>query len=363
MDHRIQLLNLLNVPGLGPYRIRNLLTAFPADTDIFSLSLQQLCQAPGINLNLARHIKEYSKWNFGQDELNNAGKLNTSIVSFYEEEYPQLLRKLYNPPLVLYRRGKPLKFQEDCVAIVGTRSLTRYGAEVTVNLVKGLVAMGITIVSGLARGIDTVAHKTCVEAGGRTIAVLGTGVDRIYPAENRELANAIMEQGALISEFPLGTKPDAQNFPQRNRIISGLCHGTVVVEAGTKSGAILTALNAVDQNREVFAVPGRITDKQSVGCNRLIRNGAIPVAKVDDILAQIESRLVKPVRPVQQSLSLDLTAEEKSILEFIAREPVHIDDLVEKSGWDVTRLLSMLLELELKGAVTQLAGKQFIRSV
>ncbi|NOZ74988.1 MAG: DNA-protecting protein DprA [FCB group bacterium] len=362
MNSLEQLLNLLNVPGLGPHRIRSLISAYSLETTIFNLSVQQLCLVPGIDMKLARHIKEYSKFDYGRRELDNARKLDTTIVSFYDNGYPLLLRKIYNPPVLLYVRGNRVPPRGDCVAVVGTRSMTRYGKEVTTGLVKDLTSLGLTIVSGLARGIDTVAHNTCVAAGGRTLAVLGTGVDRIYPAENKKLAQGIMEQGAMISEYPLGTKPDATNFPRRNRIISGLSLGTIIIEAGTKSGAILTALNAVDQNREVFAVPGRITDKQSVGCNRLIRNGAVPVTKVDDILENIEKQLNKPVRPMQQNLELDLNREERFILEKLSHDPIQIDALAEETGIDVIQLLSKLLELELKGAVVQISGKQFLKS-
>lgn len=352
----------MNVRGLGPHRIRSLISAFSLETDFFSLSIPELCRVPDIDLKLAQHIKEYSKFDHGSTELYNSRKLNTTIVSFYDKAYPLLLRKIYNPPVLLYVRGNAVSLRGDRIAVVGTRSMTSYGKEVARGLVNDLTALGLTIVSGLARGIDTVAHNACLEAGGRTLAVLGTGVDRIYPAENKKLVQGIMEQGALISEFSLGTKPDAQNFPQRNRIISGLTLGTLVIEAGTKSGAILTALNAVDQNREVFAVPGRITDKQSVGCNRLIRNGAVPVTKIDDILQNIELQLTKPVRPIQQKLELELNGEERLILKHLSHEPIQIDTLAEKTGMDVMQLLSRLLELELKGAVVQISGKQFLLS-
>ncbi len=362
MNPKAQIINLLQVPGLGPHRIRGMISTFSLETDFFQLSIKELCSVPDINQKTARSIKEYSRFEFSLGELERARKLNTNIVSFYENSYPQLLQKIYDPPVLLYVRGNSLRQDEDCVAIVGTRTMTEYGKEIAAAISKELTGLGITIVSGLARGVDTTAHRTCVESGGRTIAVFGTGVDRIYPAENKALADKIFERGAIVSEFPFGTKPDAPNFPRRNRVISGLCHATIIIEAGTKSGAILTALNAVDQNREVFAVPGRLTDKQSIGCNRLIRNGAIPFSSVDRLLEHIQSRMNHPLKPVQQSLVLDLTHDEIAILEHLNSDPLHIDDLSAKVGVGVSQLLTSLLQLELKGAVVQLSGKHFVRA-
>jgi len=289
-------------------------------------------------------------------------KKQVEVVTFWDPGYPVLLKKIYDPPVILYQKGQALQAEEDCIAVVGTRKHTPYGKQVVQNIVKGLVQLGLTIVSGLARGIDTLAHRETLKHGGRTIAVLGSGIDVIYPAENRSLASAISKQGTIISEFELGAKPDAGNFPQRNRIISGLCQATIVVEAGHHSGAILTALNAVDQNREVFAVPGRITDAKSVGCLRLIRNGAIPLENADQVLEHIQAKMFKPPRPQQQQLRLDLNQTERKLWEVLSSEPKHIDEIVAASQMDVTQVLATLLGMELKGAVLQLSGKQFVRA-
>jgi len=262
------------VPKIGRYRVRLLVSNMGMDINPFELSIKELCTVNGIDKKSAQQIKNYKDFDFGIQELEAAAKSRISIVSFWDDHYPMLLKKIYNPPVILYCKGQPLQYKEDVVAIVGTRRFTPYGKSVTQKLTSDLISNNITIVSGLARGIDTIAHKTTVEGGGRTISVLGSGMDVMYPAENKKLAEEICKKGTLISEFKLGTKPDRGNFPQRNRIISGLAHATVVVEAGDRSGAILTALNAVDQNRDIFSVPGRITDKQSIGANRLIRNGA-----------------------------------------------------------------------------------------
>ncbi len=206
----------------------------------------------------------------------------------WDKAYPQLLKKIYDPPIVLYTIGKPLETKEEAVAIVGTRSATQYGKKLTKKIASELSSQNIVIVSGLARGIDTIAHYATVENQQRTIAVLGSGLDIIYPSENRKFAENILEYGPIVSEFPIGAQSEASNFQRRNRIISGLCHATVVVEAGNKSGAILTALNAVDQNREIFAVPGRINDKESLRCIRLIRNGAILLQNSRQIIDNIK---------------------------------------------------------------------------
>ena len=243
------------MPNIGRHRVRLLISNMCMDINPFELSIKELCTVNGIDKKTAQQIKNYTDFDFGIQELEELAKSGISIVSFWDDHYPMLLKKIYNPPVVLYCKGQPLQYKEDAVAIVGTRRFTPYGKSVTQKLTSDLISNNITIVSGLARGIDTIAHKTTVEGGGRTISVLGSGMDVLYPAENKKLAEEICEKGTLISEFKLGTKPNRGNFPQRNRIISGLAHATVVVEAGDRSGAILTALNAVDQNRDIFSVP------------------------------------------------------------------------------------------------------------
>lgn len=354
------LLNLLHTPGLGPHKVRRLVDAHAEPEGIFSLSTEKLCRVEGIDIKSAQAIQRYREPDFGLQEVQRAGREKAVLVTLWDPEYPLLLKKIYNPPPVLYLKGQPLKAREDCLAVVGTRTMTAYGKSVTQQLVRDLAAMGLVIVSGLARGVDTVGHRETVHQGGRTIAVLGSGIDVIYPAENRRLFEAICEQGTVCSEFPLGAKPDAGNFPQRNRIISGFSHATLVIEAGDRSGAILTALNAIDQNRLVFALPGRINDRKSRGCLRLIRNGAVPLDSARQVLDQIHPQLFEPLQARQEPLRLDLTGQERAVLGLLSNDPRHIDDLLDDSDLDLTRLLMVLLELELKGAVRQLSGKQFV---
>ncbi|HIN02573.1 MAG TPA: DNA-protecting protein DprA [Candidatus Marinimicrobia bacterium] len=358
----VNLINLLNVPKIGQQRIRLLVSHLGLDINPFELSIKELCTVNGIDKKSAEQIKKYSDFDFGIRELETTIQKGISIVSFWDDHYPMLLKKIYSPPVILYWKGQPLQYKEDAVAVVGTRRFTPYGKSVTQKLTSDLVSKNISIVSGLARGIDTIAHKAAVAGGGRTISVLGSGLDVIYPGENRKLVEEICEKGTLISEFPLGTKPDRGNFPQRNRIISGLAHATVVVEAGDRSGAILTALNAVDQNRDIFSVPGRITDKQSVGANRLIRNGAIPVYSGEEIIREINPRLFNPVKSVQKAISIELTDQERMIIQNLGHDPVHIDELANSVDMKITALLQILLKLELKNAVQQIGGKQFVRA-
>ena len=358
----VNLINLLNVPKIGQQRIRLLVSYLGLDINPFELSIKELCTVNGIDKKSAEQIKKYSDFDFGIRELETTIQKGISIVSFWDDHYPMLLKKIYSPPVILYWKGQPLQYKEDAVAVVGTRRFTPYGKSVTQKLTSDLVSKNISIVSGLARGIDTIAHKAAVAGGGRTISVLGSGLDVIYPGENRKLVEEICEKGTLISEFPLGTKPDRGNFPQRNRIISGLAHATVVVEAGDRSGAILTALNAVDQNRDIFSVPGRITDKQSVGANRLIRNGAIPVYSGEEIIREINPRLFNPVKSVQKAISIELTDQERMIIQNLGHDPVHIDELANSVDMKITALLQILLKLELKNAVQQIGGKQFVKA-
>ncbi len=358
----IQILNLLNVPKLGPQRVRNIMAHFENGDAVFNASKKDLCQQPGIDIVIAESIMNYKDFGFGEAEAEKAENSNVSIVSIWDDEYPVMLKKIYDPPAVLYTKGQPLINEEDAVAIVGTRKFTPYGKSMAKSITKDLNSAGITIVSGMARGIDTIAHKETLNNGSRTIAVLGSGIDVIYPAENRKLFNEICEKGTVISEFRFGTKPDAGNFPQRNRIISGLSHATIVIEAGHRSGAILTAFNAVDQNRDVFAVPGRVTDPQSKGAIRLIRHGAFPVERGKQVIDIIQPRLFKPRKPMQEKINLQLTDAERSLLVFLNHQPQYIDAIVSESGIHLTKTLTLLLGMELKGAVIQLSGKQFVRA-
>jgi DNA processing protein len=258
----------------------------------------------------------------------------------------------------LYVRGELVTADEWAVAIVGTRRATMYGKEVARMLGQELARNGVTVVSGLARGIDAVAHQAALDAGGRTIAVLACGLDRVYPPEHRKLAHAIIENGAMVSDYPLGTPPEAANFPPRNRIISGLALGVIVAEAGDKSGALITVGFALDQGREVFAVPGNILNRNSSGCNRLIQNGAKMVLEVQDVLEELNLTMIEHQAQARTSLPVDQT--EAQLLKLVSSAPIHVDEICRQSQLPIYQVSSTLAMLELKGMVRQIGGMHFI---
>lgn len=358
----IALFNLSKVPGLGPQTLNNLVDSYRNCDELFEFSAAELCKVKGVTLQTAQNIIESGNGDWGRSELDRCYKFRVRPVTRWDEDYPALLLKINCAPPYLYTRGKVLDKRFDGIAVVGTRKPTPYGRAMAEKVTRGIIEMGCLTVSGLARGIDTIAHRTSIENNGSTVAVLGNSLDRIYPPENRELADLIEEKGCLISEFPFGTKPERVNFPLRNRIISGLSHGVAVIEAGNKSGAILTALNAVDQNREVFALPGRVTDKESIGCNRLIKNGAIPLLNIGIIKENVKNRLFHPIMDKQAELGLDISREEADLLQFISGEALSVEEIERKGEFEYRHLLTLLLELELKGLVRQVSGGLYIRT-
>ncbi len=283
-----------------------------------------------------------------------------NLITWESPNYPAYLREIPGAPPLLYMHGMIKEADRWAVAIVGTRRLTSYGRQVTRDLTIGLVRNGITIVSGLARGVDSVAHQTAVDAGGRTIAVLGSGLDCIYPSENRRLVNEIVDgQGAVLSEYGLGVQPEAKNFPPRNRVISGLSLGVIVVEAGERSGALITSKFALDQDREVFAVPGNINSPVSRGPNRLIQRGAKLVTSADDVLEELNLTMVAEKTAVQ--LALPESAEEAALMAHMTTQPVHIDELSRATGMASSLVSSTLTLMELKGIVQQVGGMNYAR--
>jgi len=340
---------------MGPRRIRNLIRHYPEVEDITRLSKTDLCRADGISAEIALNIRAMDD-GYGRLALDNIATIGGRYCSYWDEEYPDLLKTVYDAPVGIFTLGDiPAG---PAIAIVGTRRITAYGRKMAEKLTAGLVKAGLTIVSGMATGVDTVCHRTAIREGGKTLAVLGNGPDVCYPAANRELRKSIIRHGALISEFTPGTRPDAPNFPRRNRIISGLALGTLVVEAGRKSGALITAYNALDQNREVFALPGRVDSKQSAGCHHLIQRGAKLVATVEDILEELH--LDTGLKQVE--LMPELSTGEKEIYDLLSSDPIPIDDLCLKLHKDTPEVLATLLLLELKNAVVQLPGKMFSRA-
>ncbi|PIS27104.1 MAG: DNA-protecting protein DprA [Candidatus Marinimicrobia bacterium CG08_land_8_20_14_0_20_45_22] len=361
MENKRILLKLLSVNGLGSRRIVNLHTHFPNLEDVFGSTVRELCKIPLIDTVIAQRILHELDETFADRQMKILSQNPYKMTTIFDSDYPVRLLNIYDPPTVLFHFGDFSERDADSIAIVGTRQPSVYGRQVTALLAKELVSQNITVVSGFARGVDTEAHKTVIASGGRTIAVLGNGIDVIYPSENRNLRNQLVDNGVYCSEFPLETKPDAVNFPRRNRIISGLCLGTIVIEAGEKSGALLTAYYSLDQNREVFAVPGRITDEKSIGTNRLIQRGAKLVTNIDDVLSEIESIRKFSTAPKQMEMHFFLEGEEKRVYESLTSEPMHIDAISEKIGKLSYEALTTLLALEIKGAVRQVAGKNFVR--
>ena len=289
-------------------------------------------------------------------------RLEGRLSTLADPDYPSLLRQISSPPAVIYMLGKTA-LDIACVAIVGPRKASRYGLEIAGRLAHDLTMAGVCIVSGLAAGVDTAAHQAALAAGGPTIAVLGCGADVIYPAQNTALYRKIRQQGLIISEFPLGARPEAGSFPRRNRIISGLSLGVVVVEAPEKSGSLITAACATEQNREVFAVPGEVLSGRNTGCHRLLRDGARIVETADDILSELQHWGIDQQRLVQQPApSTPLSARELQVLENLGPEPCHIDQLTQTAKLPAAELLRVLLELELNGLATQLPGKQVVRT-
>jgi DNA processing protein len=356
---------LLSIEGIGPGKIRNLLAKFRSTKNILSVDYQHLMNVDGISTNLAKRIRQASRdresiEKFTEKELKKLEKLGGRLITMWDQEYPPILKKIYDPPILFYILGEFAESDQYSIAVVGTRQPTNYGKVQAEKISMELAKQGITIISGMARGIDSIAHNATIKTGGRTIAVVGSGLDVIYPAENRKLFEKITETGAVVSEFTLGTKPDAQNFPRRNRIISGLSLGVVVIETGITGGAMQTASLALDQNREVFALPGNVGVRQSEGTNLLIQKSeAELITSAEDVINELELKL-KPVLgkniPKQQ---VDLSLFEEKLINVLNSEPIQIDRIASLANMTTSECLVNLLSLEFKGLVKQLPGKMF----
>jgi len=362
LDELQALLQLTTVPGIGPTRIRALVAHFHSAQAVCSATAAALCEVSGIERTLAENIRENFDRAFAAQQLEILSQRNTCFLTYWDDDYPALLKKIHDPPVLLYVEGELFSADENVLAIVGTRAPTQYGKMVAEKLTAELAARGFTIVSGLARGIDSLAHRTALKSGGRTLAVLGSGLDVMYPAENENLAKEIAAHGAVISEYPFGAKPDAVNFPRRNRIISGLALGVLIIEAGLESGAMITANLALEHNREVFAVPGSILSMKSAGPHQLIREGAKLVHSVDDVLEELMGQLDffgrqrAEERPVPE-----LDEKSMRVYQMLSHEGVQIDELIRKSGLSSSEVMTLLLELEFKNLVKQLPGKFFVK--
>jgi len=367
------LLILSHIPGIGSNRLRALVNHFGDPHEVGRASAHQLIRVEGIERKTALAVVSFLRGpaagaaeRFANDQISRIDKLGGRIVSFWDPDYPSNLKRIYDPPPFLFVRGEFREADGSSIAIVGTRNPTPYGTGLGERFASDLARLGLTVVSGLARGIDTTAHAAVLRSHGRTIAVIGSGVDVIYPAENKPLAERIVEQGAVVSEYEMGAKPDAVNFPRRNRIISGMTLGTLVVETGLEGGAMITATIALDQNREVFAIPSAITERRVSGTNRLIKEGkALLTESVADILGELGPRikaLLKDRAAASPEPPQDLTLFERRLFDVMDENPAHIDLLAGRAGLSASETLVHLLSLEFKGIVRQLPGKMFLRN-
>lgn len=354
-------LALARVKGLGAVSFKKLTTRFVDPTAAFSAALTELEQVEGLHRDAIDGIVAFSDWAEIDEEIERARDAGIAIVPFTNPNYPARLRTIADPPPFLYVKGNILTDDDKAVAIVGSRSASEYGRRVARDLARGLASLGFTVVSGMARGIDGSAHESALQAGGRTIAVLGSGVERAYPAEHETLYRRIGENGAVLSELPIGTRPLAFNFPARNRLISGLSLGVVVVEATEKSGSLITATLAVEQGREVFAVPGEVGSSRSRGAHRLIRQGAKLVESVDDIIEEIAPQLLDRTGSATQRaprvLPQNASDATRTIFALLQENTLQVDQVIERTGMSAAQVLETLLDLELQGLLRQLPGK------
>ncbi len=358
------------VDGVGNVAFKDLVKAFGSPRAVFEASMAELQKVPRISHKKAHSIYAFDDWDRVEREMERAQRLNVSLVTAASPIYPSLLLNIYDFPPILYVKGSLLP-DDIMVAVVGSRMASTYGRFTTERLCRELAMGGITVVSGMARGIDSAAHAGALAGKGRTIAVLGCGIDIVYPPENNKLFEKIAEHGAVITEFPFSTQPVAPNFPARNRIISGLSLGVLVVEAGEKSGSLITARIALEQNREVFAVPGNIDSPGTKGTHSLIRDGAKLVENAGDILEEIIPQL-SPMASFLESTDggsdgrvlfrsdENPTSQEQRVLKSMGAEKVHVDTLAAQTGYKVQDLLAILMSLELKGYVAQQPGKIFV---
>lgn len=363
-EEQLYWIGLNLIPRVGRITCQKLLAHFGDPQKVFRASKQELLEIAGIGKKIAEEITSFPLEEALAREVKKIERYNIHILTLPDPAYPPLLKAIYDPPPVLYYQGSLLEQDQAAVALVGSRNPTTYGKLVAERLAADLAARRITVVSGLARGIDACAHRGVLKAGGRTIAVAGCGLDLVYPAEHRKLKEQIIQQGAWLSEFPLGTQPERMNFPLRNRIISGLSWGTVVIEAGARSGSLITAEWALEQGREVFAVPGNITSPASRGTHKLLKAGAKLVEGVEDILEDLAPQALPFAEPASQpSSSASLSSREEQILTLITHEEQHIDAIIEQARLPTQVVSGILMQLELRGIIRQVGGQYYVRAI
>lgn len=349
------------VPDVGPITAKKLIALYKRPEKIFSASYKELAGIPGIGPKKAKNIKEFKEWEKIDAQLKKLESKKINLVTLDDRGYPEILKNMEDSPIILYTRGSVQKEDRFAIAVVGSRKYSSYGKFAVEKLSSELSLLGFTIVSGMARGIDTLAHTTAVGSGGRTIAVMGSGIDVPYPPENKLLMEKIANAGCVISEFPPGTQPERENFPRRNRLISGLSLGVLVVEATADSGSLITASYAADQGKEVFAVPGNINSANSAGTNELIKNGVKPVRNAEDIVEEL-APVLKGFIKTKEKAKAELTVDEQSLCDIMTAEPKHVDVLSRESSMPASKVLGILLSLELKGVAKQTEGKKFFLS-
>lgn len=356
----LNVLRLNLVPGIGPRTFQLLLERFETPAAILQASVSQLREVPNVGPKLAMSIITHGTELAARAELARTVAAGASLLVRGHAGYPAPLDRIPDPPTVLYCQGTLLPVDQLAIGIVGSRHCTEYGRRQANRLAQGLARAGVTVISGLARGIDSEAHKGALEAGGRTIAVCATGLGTIYPPEHVDLANSIRQSGCLLTEAPMDQQPKSGLFPQRNRIISGMSMGVILVEAGRNSGALHTARHAMEQNREVFALPGRVDSEASFGCLDLIRDGATLIRGVDDVLTTL-GPLVTPVKvteteTIHSPAELQLSDQQRTILNLVTNEPVAVDEVTRAAGIEISRVLSTLTILEMKRLIRRLPG-------
>ena len=354
----------LNLCGhIGSTRLKKLLDFFAKPQDIFKESPQKLMGVSGIGQDIAGRIHVFKECDL-EKELKSVNKHNLTILTLNDRDYPENLKEIPDPPIVLYVKGKLEQEDKFAIGIVGSRKASFYGLTNAQDFGLHLAGSGLTVVSGMAQGIDTYAHKGALKQGGRTIAVMGSGFNNIYPAANKKLSEEICAHGAVISEFPMDMLPLPQNFPCRNRVISGLSLGVLVVEAARNSGALITADFALEQGREVFALPGKVDSNTSFGTNELIKQGAKLVSCLDDILQEIAVPIKHNLRsePQIKSKPHPIDEEENRVYELIEDQSVPMDEIMQKTNLDIPKISAILLSLQLKRLIRQLPGRQFVRS-
>lgn len=360
-SHQLDYLQVVSTTGVGPQVLKNLLEHFHSATEVLAASPRELSEVDGVGVMLARRLRSNEFRDLALQIVETCQAQQIQILFPADDAFPRLLTEIPDPPSVLYLRGELRATDALAIAIVGTRGASQYGRAQAERFARSLARAGLAVVSGLARGIDAAAHHGALEADGRTVAVLCNGVAEIYPPQHEELGARITQQGAVLSEMPPGTKPRKGMFPQRNRLISGLTLGTLVVEAAERSGALITSRLASEQGREVFALPGLVTAPNSRGCHQLIRDGAHLVQDPEDILEElgplVESVSISPEQTVRHAAELQLNDQENAVLQSIELEPTDINAIVVSSGLPVPRVLSTLSVLEMRRLVRRISGQ------